>query len=277
MTVAAKPLIAAVNHLLARENWARAKLLPYAGRRARVRMPVGTLEAVVLADGLLGPVLPAVAVDAGTGSGAGAGSGAGGTNAGTATDSRPQHAAPGFGTETQAASAAGSGPPPGAGSDPGPDAAAQRFDVTITVEAGAAPAFLSGGQAGAMKYVRIEGDAEFATALGYLAEHLRWEPEEDLAKLVGDAGAYRAAAFARDIAGRARRTGRNLLESIAEFLLDEDPQLVRRGELDTLAADLTRARDDVARLEKRIERLERAAPAAARAASAKLTPPDGTH
>lgn len=267
MTVAAKPLIAAVNHLLARENWARAKLLPYAGRRARVRMPVGTLEAVVLADGLLGPVLPAVAVDAG------AGNGAGGTNAGTATDSRPQHAAPGFGTETQAASAAASGP----ALEAGPEAAAQRFDVTITVEAGAAPAFLSGGQAGAMKHVRIEGDAEFATALGYLAEHLRWEPEEDLAKLVGDAGAYRAAAFARDIAGRARRTGRNLLESIAEFLLDEDPQLVRRGELDTLAADLTRARDDVARLEKRIERLERAAPASARAASAKLTPPDGTH
>ncbi|WP_175103653.1 ubiquinone biosynthesis accessory factor UbiJ [Pararobbsia alpina] len=251
MTVAANPLIAVVNHLLARESWARAKLLPYAGRRARVRMPVGALDVVVLADGLLGPVLPAVSADA----------------SGDASDSA--HAAP------------------------------EVFDVTITVEASAAPAFLSGGQAGAMKYVRIDGDAEFATALGYLAEHLRWEPEEDLAKLVGDAGAHRAATFAREIVDRTRRTGRNLLESVAEFLLDEDPQLVRRGELETLVADLTRMRDDVARFEKRIERLEREAPRARRAtvpatasipasapasadapaetAPAKPNPPDGTH
>jgi ubiquinone biosynthesis protein UbiJ len=236
MTVAAHPLIAAVNHLLARESWARAKLLPYAGRRARVRMPLGALEVVVLEDGLLGPVLPALA--------AGADQGAA---------SRP--------AATEAAA--------NASSNANANAAPCPFDVTITVEAGAAPAFLSGGQAGAMKYVRIEGDAEFATALGYLAEHLRWEPEEDLARLVGDAGAHRAATFARDIAGRARRTGRNLLESIAEFLLDEDPQLVRRGELEALATDLTRTRDDVARLEKRIERLAREAPA-------KPNFPDGT-
>ncbi len=104
-------------------------------------------------------------------------------------------------------------------------------------------------------------------ALGYLAEHLRWEPEEDLAKFVGDAGAHRAATFAREFAQRARRTGRNLLESIAEYLLDEDPQLVRRGELGTFGADLTRTRDALARLEKRLERL--GAPAAGRATCAR--------
>jgi ubiquinone biosynthesis accessory factor UbiJ len=242
MTVAAQPLIVAINHLLARENWARAKLLPYAGRRARVRMPVGALEVVVLDDGLLGPVLPALAA----------------ARAGRDAAFAPPRPSP---------SSASSGP---SASESAAGTAPVSFDVTITVEAGAAPAFLSGGQAGAMKYVRIDGDAEFATALGYLAEHLRWEPEEDLAKLVGDAGAHRAATFARELSGRARRTGRNLLESVAEFLLDEDPQLVRRGELETLAVDLTRTRDDVARLEKRIERLAREAPA-------KPNLPDGTH
>jgi ubiquinone biosynthesis protein UbiJ len=260
MTVAVQPLIAAVNHLLARESWARAKLLPYAGRRARVRMPVGALEVVVLADGLLGPIVPVVPA------------------IGVARADRDQGA--GTGADT---APAGRFETPGAAH--AQDALPEVFDVTIMVEAGAAPAFLSGGQAGAMKHVRIEGDAEFATALGYLAEHLRWEPEEDLARLIGDAGAHRAAAFAREIAGRARRTGRNLLESVAEFLLDEDPQLVRCGELETLAVDLTRTRDDVARLEKRIERLEREAPARRAGASsatparlaAKSNPPDGTH
>jgi ubiquinone biosynthesis protein UbiJ len=257
MTVAVQPLIAAVNHLLARESWARAKLLPYAGRRARVRMPVGALEVVVLADGLFGPIVPVIGA--------------------ARTDS--DHVAE-TGVDTEPA-----GRFETSGASRAQDASPQVFDVTITVEAGAAPAFLSGGQAGAMRHVRIEGDAEFATALGYLAEHLRWEPEEDLAQLIGDAGAHRAAAFAREIAGRARRTGRNLLESVAEFLLDEDPQLVRRSELETLAVDLTRARDDVARLEKRIERLEREAPAKRAGLSsatparlaAKTNPPDGTH
>ncbi|CAM2140773.1 ubiquinone biosynthesis protein UbiJ [Pararobbsia alpina] len=228
MTVAAKPLMAAINHLLAREAWAREKLTPYAGRRARVAFPLGNLDLEVQPDGLFGPVAPMLA-SAHEG------------DAATTSGQRER--------ETQA------------------------FDVTIAVEAGAAPAFLSGGQAGAMKHVRIEGDAEFATALGYLAEHLRWEPEEDLARLIGDAGAYRAATLARDVAERAKRTGRNLIESVAEFLLDEDPQLVRRGELDTLTRDLTRTRDDQARLEKRLERLERQAGGA----SAAPKHADGTH
>jgi ubiquinone biosynthesis accessory factor UbiJ len=222
MTVAAKPLIAAVNHLLAREGWAREKLAPYAGRRARVALPLGNLDVEVLPGGLLRVPAPALADDA---SADASGAAAARADVGTAAPSGERRK--------------------------------PEFDVTMTVEAGAAPAFVSGGQGAAMKYVRIEGDAEFATALGYLAEHLRWEPEEDLAKFVGDAGAYRASTFARELAARARRTGRNLIESVAEYLLDEDPQLVRRGELETLVTDLTRARDSVARLEKRLERLER--------------------
>lgn len=249
MTVAAKPLIAAINHLLAREAWAREKLVPYSGRRARVAFPLANFDIEVQPDGLFGAVTPALGAASHTEAAASSrGSSAGVDAQGTRADAREP-----------------------------------SFDVTITVDAGAAPAFLSGGQPGAMKHIRIEGDAEFATVLGYLAEHLRWEPEEDLAKLIGDAGAYRAATFAREIAERARRTGRNLIGSVAEYLLDEDPQLVRLSELETLTLDLTRARDDVARLEKRLERLERH-PSATRATGASMpvaenarNKADGTH
>ncbi|HWT38257.1 MAG TPA: sterol-binding protein, partial [Paraburkholderia sp.] len=54
----------------------------------------------------------------------------------------------------------------------------------------------------------------------------------------------------------ALRTGLNLLESVTEYLLDENPQLVRRAALDDFNAELARARDALARVEKRIERLE---------------------
>jgi ubiquinone biosynthesis accessory factor UbiJ len=193
MTLAAKPFAAAVNHLLARESWARERLAPYAGKTARLSCPPVVLTLLVQPDGYLAAV------------------------------------------EEQDA---------------------QRADVSLSLPAGALSSFVQGGQAAVMKHVKIEGDAEFAQIIGKLAEHLRWEPEEDLAKLVGDAPAARLASLARAASDQARRTGRNVLGSLTEYLLDENPQLVRRAELDGLNAELSRARDALARVEKRIERLE---------------------
>jgi ubiquinone biosynthesis accessory factor UbiJ len=138
---------------------------------------------------------------------------------------------------------------------------AKHFDVTLAVPPDAVPAFMQGGQAAVMKHVKIEGDAEFATTIAKLAEHLRWEPEEDLARVIGDGPAHRIGAVARSAHEQVRRTGRNLLDSVAEFLLDEQPQLVRRGALDTFNSELSRARDALARVEKRIERIEQKAEA----------------
>jgi ubiquinone biosynthesis protein UbiJ len=203
---ASKAFAAAVNHLLARESWARERFKPYAGKTARLASPPFALSLVVQPDGLIAGI-----------------------------------------DETQA----------------------PLFDVTISVPPDALPAFVQGGQAAVMKHVRIEGDAEFATTIAKLAEHLRWEPEEDLARVIGDAPAYRIGAVVRTVHEQALRTGRNVLDTVAEYLLDEKPQLVRRSALDTFNADLSRARDALARVEKRIERLERMQPATeARGASA---------
>jgi ubiquinone biosynthesis accessory factor UbiJ len=193
MTLAAKPFAAAVNHLLARESWARERLAPYAGKTARLSCPPVDLILLVQPDGYL-----------------------------TAVDETEAHA----------------------------------FDVTLSVPADALPAFVQGGQAAVMKHVKIDGDAEFATAIARLAEHLRWEPEEDLARFIGDGPAWRVATLARSVGEHARRTGRNLLDSVAEYLLDENPQLVRRAALEAFNAELAQARDALARVEKRLERLE---------------------
>ena len=133
---------------------------------------------------------------------------------------------------------------------------ARAVDVSLAVAPDALPAFMQGGQAAVMKHVKIEGDAEFATQLAKLAEHLRWEPEEDLAKLIGDAPAHRAARIVRSAGEHAMRASRSLRDSIAEYLLDENPQLVRRAALDAFNGELARARDALARVEKRIERLD---------------------
>jgi len=193
MTLAAKPFVAAVNHLLARESWARERLAPYAGKTARLSSPPLVLTLLVQPDGYLGTV-----------------------------------------GETDA----------------------QQFDVTLSVPADAFPAFVQGGQAAVMKHVKIEGDAEFATVIAKLAEHLRWEPEEDLAKLIGDGPAWRIGSFVRTLGEQVQRTGRNLLDTASEYLLDENPQLVRRAALADFNAELAQARDTLARVEKRLQRLE---------------------
>ncbi|MGF6755601.1 ubiquinone biosynthesis accessory factor UbiJ [Paraburkholderia sp. GAS334] len=213
MTLAAKPFAAAVNHLLARESWARERLAPYAGKTARLTCSPVTLILLVGPDGYLS------AVD-----------------------------------ETEA----------------------QQFDVVVSVPPDALPAFVQGGQAAAMKHVKIEGDAEFATVIAKLAEHLRWEPEEDLARLIGDAPALRVASLARSMHAQTLRTGRNLLGSVAEYLLDEKPQLVRRTALEDFNAELARARDALARVEKRVERLEHKVEARDADASGGAATPRGT-
>ena len=50
--------------------------------------------------------------------------------------------------------------------------------------------------------VRIEGDVQLAAEVNWLIDHVRWDPEEDLARLVGDAPAHTLAQMAqRMVAG----------------------------------------------------------------------------
>ena len=122
--------------------------------------------------------------------------------------------------------------------------------------------FLRDGSAGAMRRVRIEGDAALATAIAGLARQLRWDVEEDLSQVIGDLAAHRvgetvrsAAAGGRDLMDRARTT-------TLQWLVHEEGALVGRPALESFREDLRRLRDDVERLAKRLERLDRTDPSA---------------
>ena len=47
--------------------------------------------------------------------------------------------------------------------------------------------------------VRIEGDVQLAAEVNWLIDHVRWEPEEDLARLIGDAPAHALTEAARRV------------------------------------------------------------------------------
>jgi len=183
--IASGAAAAALNHMLAREPWARAALAPFAGRSARLQALPFSVQLAIAADGNF-----------------------------TADAGAPA--------------------------------------VTIGVDAAALPRVLLEPKA-ALRNVRLDGDAEFAQALSNVLQKLRPEPEEELARFVGDAAAVRIVSLLRAALAGAREAGSRLAVQTADYLIAENPMLVSRQEMASFAADVAGLRDDVERLAKRIE------------------------
>jgi ubiquinone biosynthesis protein UbiJ len=85
---------------------------------------------------------------------------------------------------------------------------------------------------------------------------LRWEAEEDLSRWIGDIAATRLVAGAKAALDAAQSTQRKLAENVAEYFLEENPMLVRPQAVADFTSEVTRLRDDVERMAKRIEKLK---------------------
>ena len=111
-----------------------------------------------------------------------------------------------------------------------------------------------------MRQAKLTGDVDFAQTISLVAQNLRWEVEEDLSQLVGDIAAHRIVALGRALTTQLKTTRQKVAENLAEYFLEENPQLVRPRTVDALTSNVRALRDRLARLEKRIERLERLSP-----------------
>jgi ubiquinone biosynthesis protein UbiJ len=128
--------------------------------------------------------------------------------------------------------------------------------ATVTIDLPAsAPLLALQGKAAVMRAARITGPAEFAQELGYVIQNLRWDVEEDLSRVVGDIAAYRLTTGVSAFAAWQRDKLKNLAENFAEYLTEERPAIARRNAIADFSADVDCLRDDVARLEKRLQRL----------------------
>ena len=70
-------------------------------------------------------------------------------------------------------------------------------DLLLTVEAESPLRLAQSVLSGKAPPVRIEGDVQLAAELGWLAENLRWDVEEDLSRLIGDAPAHTVTGLGR--------------------------------------------------------------------------------
>lgn len=71
------------------------------------------------------------------------------------------------------------------------------FDLRLSVTEESPVSLASALARGDKPKVRIEGDVQLAAEVNWLIDHVRWDAEEDLARLVGDAAAHSLAQVAR--------------------------------------------------------------------------------
>ncbi len=128
--------------------------------------------------------------------------------------------------------------------------------LTVTFGPGALAAAVK-GEEHLLRAVEVSGNARFATEVMFLVRHLRWDFEEDAAKLLGDAAAHRLAGMLRGAAAWHADAARRIAESLVEYAAEEAHVIARRAEIRDVAAANARLRDGLERLEKRLDRLGR--------------------
>ncbi len=105
----------------------------------------------------------------------------------------------------------------------------------------------------AMREVKFEGDSELAALLADLSRHLEWDFEEDLSRVVGDIAAHRIAGAARSTHAWQQEAQDRLSANLAEYLTEERRAFITTQDLDALARANEALRDDIARLEARLD------------------------
>jgi ubiquinone biosynthesis protein UbiJ len=128
--------------------------------------------------------------------------------------------------------------------------------VTITTTPGVLMR-LAARDESAWSAAEVAGDVEFAAAIEYVRRNIAWDYEEDLSHLFGDIAAHRIGNAVRTLDGWGRAALTNVAASFAEYATYERPLVAAAPAVEAHNREVDEVRDQVARLEKRIELLRR--------------------
>jgi ubiquinone biosynthesis protein UbiJ len=109
--------------------------------------------------------------------------------------------------------------------------------------------------AAALAEVQIEGDADLAAEIKFIAERLPWDFEQDLSRVFGDVLAHRIGGMGRRLAQWQASTLDNLGHALVEYWTEERPLLAKRADVERFVHEVDTLRDSLARMEKRVEKL----------------------
>jgi len=93
-----------------------------------------------------------------------------------------------------------------------PDASVKAADLVLRVNEPSPFALARTVLQGDKPAIRIEGDVQLAAEVNWLIDHVHWDPEEDLARLIGDAAAHTLV-----------QTGRRAVQALRSFVQPSTP------------------------------------------------------
>jgi ubiquinone biosynthesis protein UbiJ len=125
-------------------------------------------------------------------------------------------------------------------------------DATFTLTPGVALRMLA-ADPDAWQKVIVAGDTALAREILYIAQNLRWDVEEDLSRVVGDVAAHRMVKTAVELRRWQRDSAEGLARAAAAYWTEERPLVAGKQDVARFIREVDSLRDDVARLEKRIE------------------------
>lgn len=137
------------------------------------------------------------------------------------------------------------------------DAAAPDLAITATPGALLALAAERGGFQLPAGRVDISGDADLARRIQKLLAGLDPDWDRPFAQFFGEVAGHQIAKGLRGALSWGRATAKAMLLNSSEYLREESRDLIAPGELADFVDDVDRTRDDVERLEARIERVAR--------------------
>ena len=102
----------------------------------------------------------------------------------------------------------------------------------------------------------LTGDADTAQQFQRLLEYAKPDVEEELSSVVGDVAAHRLGEIARGLGRWSREARSTMGANIREYLQEESRDAPSRYEVERFTSNVNTLRDDVDRLEARINRLQ---------------------
>lgn len=104
--------------------------------------------------------------------------------------------------------------------------------------------------------IDVVGDIELLNRFGGLLSRVGFDPEELVAKVVGDGAAHRLVGGLKGLFGFGRNAAERLSRDTAEYLTEESEDLARAADVEEWMDAVDGLREGVDRLEARLARLE---------------------
>ncbi len=129
-------------------------------------------------------------------------------------------------------------------------------DATLTLIPGLLPRLLAHDEE-AYREVEISGDRALAEEILLIGKNLHWDIEQDLSGVMGDILAHRVVKAGEGLMHWKAETARNLCQTLAEYLTEEQPLLAKPMAMHELVHEIDTLRSHAASLEMRLDALDR--------------------